>query len=344
MWHYECNGQPVGPVSEEALKLLIRDGVLSRSTLVWKSGLSAWVNADETDLMRYFDTPPPLAPKSESLRRATEPSPEDPASRTGPGRTQSELASRYAETKGDASEPAIFSAPTSDPGKRPYEVFAGVTQPLGGIASHAQVAVIAFVLVTAVTILSDLATFGFIDQALSGTYLSEAESESQGAAVDSFTQIAAVAYFIAFVWSAIVIGRWTYRAMKNLRDMGLETTVSPGGTIGWHIVPIALLWMPFRGMAQIWRGSIHGAPTGDSSLPASMRLWWAAWLFGNWSSFGAFRALETGLASQNFELVQVALISGIVGSSLLISAALLLLGLIKRVTRAQDDHSALQFN
>lgn len=344
MWHYECNGQPVGPVSEDALKLLIRDRMLSRSTLVWKSGMSTWANADETDLMRYFDTPPPLAPKNDSLRSVAEEAPENNTSIMGQKTTGDELSSMYAEASSEASESASFSAPTSESSRRPYEVFTGAAEPLGGIVRHAQAVVIVFVLVSAVAIVSDFASIGFIDQAFNGSFESEAELDSQATAVDAFTQYAAVAYLIVFAWSAIVIGRWTYRAMKNLRGMGYETTVSPGWSVGWHFIPIALLWMPFRGMAQIWRGSIHGVPTGEAKLPASMRLWWAAWLFGNWFSFGAFRTQESGLATENFELVQAAMGIGILGSGLHIVSALLLLGLMKKVSRAQSEQPAMQFS
>jgi hypothetical protein len=306
--------------------------------------MSGWVNADETDLFRYFETPPPLAPKSENLRRATEKPTENHASRTEQGVTLPKLASEYAEAAGDASEPTIVSASPSEPGKRPYEVFAGVTEPLGGIVGHAQVAVIAFVLVSAVSVFSDFASIGFIDQAFSGSFESDAELDRQATAVDAFTQYASLAYVTVFAWSAIVIGRWTYRAMKNLRSMGYETTVSPGWAVGWHFIPIALLWMPFRGMAQIWRGSVHGAPIGEAKLPSSMRIWWACWLFGNWASFGAFRTQETGLASENFELVQAAMSVGILGSGLHIVSALLLLGVMKKVSRAQSEQPAMQFS
>lgn len=344
MWHYECNGQPVGPVSEEALKLLIRDGVLERTTLVWKSGMSAWANADETELMPYFDTPPPLAPKRTIPRSLNENTPESKVSRTGPNTSQDELSSRYAEASSEPSEQAGFSKPTSQLLRRPYEVFTGAAEPLLGIFKHAQAAVSVFVAVSAIAIVSDFASISFIDQAFSGTFESQAELDSQAATVDAFTQYAAVAYLIVFAWTAIVVGRWTYRAMKNLRGMGYETTVSPAWAVGWHFIPIALLWMPFRGMAQIWRGSIHGAPIGEAKLPASMRLWWACWLFGNWFSFGAFRAQETGLATENFELVQAAMGIGILGSGLHIVSAFLLLGLMQKISRAHGDQTAMQFN
>lgn len=344
VWHYECNGQPVGPVTEEAVKLLIRDGVLLRSTLVWKSGMSAWVNADETELMRHFDTPPPLTLKSNSLRTVAEAPSEVYKPRTEPGRTQAELAKGYAESPDDVDELASISPQTSDTKKRPYEANATAAEPLAGIAGHAKVTVVAFVLVSLTYIISDVTSIAFIGHALSGDFQSQSELDSQASTVDAFSQYAAIAYLLIFAWSAIVIGRWTYRAMKNLRSMGHETTVSPGWAVGWHLVPIAWLWMPFRGMAQIWRGSIHGAPTGEAALPAAMRLWWAAWLFGNWFSFGAFQMQESGLASENFELVQTALGLGIVGSGSHIVSALLLLGLMKKVTRAQSDQPAMQFN
>lgn len=337
MWHYECNGQPVGPVSEDAVKLLIREGVLARSTLVWKSGMSGWANADETDLFRYFDTPPPLAPKGDNVRRANETPQEDHSSRTASRETESKSASPYAETQSTRSEPAISSPLPSETNKRPYEIFAGVTKPLRGIVDHAQVAVIAVVLVLVVTVFADFASIGFIDQAFSGSFASDAELDRQATLVDTFTQYANLAYLIVFLWSAIVIGRWTYRAMKNLRGMGYETTVSPGWAVGWHFIPVALIWMPFRGMAQIWRGSVHGAPVGDTKLPSSMRIWWACWLLGNWASFAAFRTQQTGLATEDFEVVQAAMGLNILGSVLHIVSALLLLRIIKMVSRAQSE-------
>lgn len=344
MWHYECNGQSVGPVSEEAVKLLIRDGVLARSTVVWKSGMSGWANADQTDLFRYFDTPPALTTKGDSIQRAVEHPAVNYTSKTERRSAQDDLGERYAEASSDASKPASFSEPTSEPSRRPYEAFAGAVKPLDGIVGHAQVAVIAFALVSAVTIVSDLASIGFIDHALGGSLESGLELDSQATAVDAFAQYASYAYLVALAWSAIVIGRWTYRAMKNVRDMGHETTVSPGWAVGWHFIPVALLWMPFRGMAQIWRGSVHGAPTGEDKLPSSMRFWWASWLFGNWFSFGALRMYESGMNVENFELVQMALGLGILGSGSHIVSAFLLLGLMKNVTRAQRDQPAMQFN
>jgi hypothetical protein len=342
VWHYECNGQPVGPVSEEALKLLIRDGVLARSTLVWKIGMSAWANADATDLMRYFDNPPPLTSSSAFVPKTAEQG-TSTSSTTDQRLSRDNVAEAYreADAKGGGTETASSSALESQ--KRSYETSNGAVRPLTGIANHANAAILTYTLATAVAILSDLATFGFIFQVEIGDFQSDAEMESQAAVVDSFSQVASVAYLLTFAWSAIVVGRWTYRAMNNIREMGYKTSVAPGWAVGWYFVPIASLWMPFSGMAQIWRGSVTGAPLGAARLPSSMRIWWATWLFGNWLSWIAFQSLMTGTETENSELVQAALGFGILGSGLLIAAALLLLNLMKRITRAQSDQTAMQF-
>lgn len=344
MWHYECNGQSVGPVSEETVNFLIRDGAIIRSTLVWKTGMSGWAHAGDTDLLQYFDTPPPLATGSGNARSLTDDPPTNHMPSTEHRVAQIAMADERTAATSSASEATRHSALMSEPSQRPYREVTESVQPLGGMTKHAQVAVIVFILAAAVAIVSDVLSIGFIVRALSGGFQSETALNSQAMIVDSFSGIAAIAFLIVFLWSAVVIGRWTYRAMKNLRAVGYETSVSPAWTVGWHFIPVALLWMPFRGMAQIWRGSIHGAPTGNNQLPTSMRLWWASWLIGNWASYGAFQMQETGLRTDDFDLVQSAMGVGILGSGLHIVSALLLLGVMKKVTQAQSDQPAMHFN
>lgn len=56
LWHYAENNQEKGPVDERSIAQLIASGALSRHTLVWRPGLSAWTPAAETELQRYFAT------------------------------------------------------------------------------------------------------------------------------------------------------------------------------------------------------------------------------------------------------------------------------------------------
>ena len=325
------------------MELLIRERVVLRSTLVWKQGLSRWTEADQTELDGCFDTPPELKtvrpdPSSTADFGAV---PEVPAVKPTPDEPR--LQAEAEPLRSDAGFGAPTTPSSSDSLRRSYDIGSGVPKPLSGMIKHANVVIVFFVLASAIVIVADLSLGVFISQILEGSFASEAELNSQAANVDAFAQGSNIAFLLIFAWSIIVIGRWTYRAMKNLREMGYETTVSPGWAVGWHFVPIALLWMPFRGMAQIWRGSVHGAPTGDANLPGAMRMRWATWLVGNWLSYGGFQMQEAGLTGDDLEVVQIALGIGVVGSGLHIVSAILLLGLMKQVTNAQENQPALEF-
>lgn len=335
MWHYELNGQSVGPVSEDAIRLLIRDGALRRSTLVWKGGMSVWKNAEQTDLFRCFQTPPQLVTKSDSVERAVEHFPpwEGYPFKTEQGTAHNDLSARHAEILDDASG---LTQPT-------YHAISENIQPLAGIFGYVQIAIASFVLISVITIASKLYLFGIVDQALYGVFQSDDELVRQTTAAYAFELYASLAYFVVLLLSAAIIGLWTYRAMKNLRAMGYKTTVSPGWTIGWHLVPIACTLMPFRGVAQIWRGYIGGAPTGDDQLPVSMRFWWASWLLGNAISYAAVGMYDSGMSLDDLAAFKMALGLGSFGYGLHIVSAVLLLGLMKKVTLAQQDDRALLF-
>ncbi len=59
------NGQQQGPHNLQALQELVNKGSLTRDTLVWKQGMTAWVKASEAgDLNSLFGSvPPPLPPQ-----------------------------------------------------------------------------------------------------------------------------------------------------------------------------------------------------------------------------------------------------------------------------------------
>ena len=59
------NGQQQGPYTPQTLEQMIRQGSLSRDTLVWKQGMAAWTKAGEAvDLTDFFGAvPPPLPPQ-----------------------------------------------------------------------------------------------------------------------------------------------------------------------------------------------------------------------------------------------------------------------------------------
>lgn len=61
-WHYEKNGQRIGPIGSEQLSDLIKNDVITRETAVWREGFIEWTAAFNTELKDSFDNtvPPPL--------------------------------------------------------------------------------------------------------------------------------------------------------------------------------------------------------------------------------------------------------------------------------------------
>jgi hypothetical protein len=54
MWYYSFEKQQVGPLDEEAIKGLITDQTIIGSTLVWTQGMTTWLPASSTPLVKYL--------------------------------------------------------------------------------------------------------------------------------------------------------------------------------------------------------------------------------------------------------------------------------------------------
>ena len=66
VWYYEVNGVRKGEISEANIAKLIETNILSNDSLVWKKGLSNWIEVQETELNIYIDDsiPPPITGKN----------------------------------------------------------------------------------------------------------------------------------------------------------------------------------------------------------------------------------------------------------------------------------------
>jgi len=62
MWHYAQEGQRKGPVSDEVLRNLARDGGLAPSDLVWREGMSEWAPAAEATDFEFAPAAADAAP------------------------------------------------------------------------------------------------------------------------------------------------------------------------------------------------------------------------------------------------------------------------------------------
>jgi len=63
-WHYVNQGQQAGPVTEEELLALVREGKISEETLVWREGLQNWTPFHQAGISTSpaLIQPPPFQP------------------------------------------------------------------------------------------------------------------------------------------------------------------------------------------------------------------------------------------------------------------------------------------
>jgi len=140
--------------------------------------------------------------------------------------------------------------------------------------------------------------------------------------------------FVVYVLSVIFVCLWTFRAMKNLHTVKSRVVeVSPGWAVGWYFIPFANLWMPFKGMSQIWHGS-HDQAGMASPGAAGLNWWWALWIISNIVSNISIRLGGwdgTGLA------LNVALWLDVFTSFTFIICAWLLISITQRVSEVQTS-------
>lgn len=114
-------------------------------------------------------------------------------------------------------------------------------------------------------------------------------------AVDVTTNvIAAILVVTIVIWCM-----WQHRAHSNAGELsGGGLHFSPGWAVGWWFVPIADLWMPFRTVRELWKGS-HGPAWQGIRTWGLIGWWWALWLVSwiqIWTGSGSF---SVGIGSES---------------------------------------------
>jgi len=116
-----------------------------------------------------------------------------------------------------------------------------------------------------------------------------ADIESEALFLDLHQGIIAIAMLIFMVAATIGYARFFQRSMFNARRLEPDTdTIAPMGMWLWNIVPIAALWMPFKGVRQVW--DILKSNAGEEvRYPATFGLWWVFWIISNIISNSTWR-------------------------------------------------------
>ena len=86
-------------------------------------------------------------------------------------------------------------------------------------------------------------------------------------------------YHIAMIACYVLGATWTWGAARNAaRLVPGPDRISAAGAVGWYIVPIGNLFMPYRAMRQIFNSSTRPPRELNAPAPSVLRWWWGIWL------------------------------------------------------------------
>lgn len=166
---------------------------------------------------------------------------------------------------------------------------------------------------------------------------------TEGMIIDLHMGAIGILYIVFFIACVIGYARFFQRSMHNARQLEPDAdTIAPMGMWLWNIVPIAALWMPFKGVRQVW-GILKTNAGEEVRYPASFGWWWGLWIVSNIISNITWRlpggAFDFQLDASNYQDLMFVQWIDIVTSGLSAISAFALLSIATKIARLQQDFS-----
>ena len=167
---------------------------------------------------------------------------------------------------------------------------------------------------------------------------------ADGEAIDRRFNIFRVVFLATLLPAVVATLMWLHRANRNLRPLGAnELRFTPKWAVGWFFVPILNLVRPYQAMSEIWRASdslvdlaADGTAWKRARVSPLVGLWWAAWL-----AAGLVGNLAAYLAEpKTLDAIRFAAIVRATSLSLQVVAGLILMVLIHRINRNQEEKNS----
>ena len=127
---------------------------------------------------------------------------------------------------------------------------------------------------------------------------------------------------------------WLYRAFNNLPALGARNLeFSPGWAVGWWFIPFANLVKPYQIMGELWNASDSDFDpelflSNNVGTPSIIGWWWGLFIVGNIVGRISDAMADTSLSSSLVALMIYCALQG--------AAALLIINIIRRITREQE--------
>ncbi|PKH46621.1 hypothetical protein KKB3_00400 [Dehalococcoides mccartyi] len=203
-------------------------------------------------------------------------------------------------------------------------------------------------IITIGSIISDYMQVEFINHAMTGSSISEADAVAN----DNRQAIFGMLSFIAIIVVDVLFLIWIHRAHKNLAPLGAtELQYSPGWAVGGFFIPVANIFIPYQVTREIWKASAPDYPNYKESNWKNVRLssvlgwWWALYLINNFVSWVMIRSsgnLDTLADIQAYTVI--VLISDVILVPAIISAMGLVWEINNRQTQRCKAKNLLEYN
>jgi hypothetical protein len=165
-------------------------------------------------------------------------------------------------------------------------------------------------------------------------------THAQAIANDMRQRIVEIVRLLVYFTTAVVFGRWIYRANANARALGADhMTFTPGWSVGWYFVPVASLWKPYQAMREIWLASKNPGHSQAQSGDRIVGWWWVGWITSNILGNISFRI---SMAAKDVQTLSTGSVVGSIHELFDVFAIALALVLVTRLSRMQRELYAAQ--
>jgi len=107
-----------------------------------------------------------------------------------------------------------------------------------------------------------------------------------------------VCYFVGARW-ILISSRITHLSGAN------DLTISPGWSVGWYFIPIALWWKPYQAFKQIYQVSIQITDWSKVPIPSLLRWWWGLWVLTTAVTYAQFQSMRMRQSVESLQLMGV---------------------------------------
>lgn len=209
-------------------------------------------------------------------------------------------------------------------------------KPLKSRAITLQLTTCLYVLFHAGSIALMLYNLWFVSSYLNNEFQSQEEFMAAGELIDFVGGNVNTVWIGILVVCVIAYSLFVYRAASNIQKSNAKgLSDSPAWAVGWSFIPFANLFGIFNVMKCIWIAS-HDPRRGAIGMPVLLPLWWTAYLGGNIASNIASRFAEGAMMSLDIEVIRGFTWLTVALSGVSALAGILLILIVRGVTRAQD--------